>query len=315
MMPADEAEGAIMTQSVRGLDHAAHAVRDLDAAAEFYRKLGFSVGARNRHPWGTHNNIIQLPGFFIELLTLAEPDKLGDDGFSTMFASFADNFARRHDGLALLILESQNAGADVAAFKAAGISASDIMRFEREGKKPNGKTVKVGFSLAFAQDAHAPDIHFATCQQHFPENFWDPAFQKHANGAKAVTGVVLVADRPAEHRDFLLAYSGALSANEYVDGMRIDLPRGAIDVVTPAAYTQQYGLAAPATENGARLAALRFGVPDTAAIKSCLHAAGIRLATGGALPAPEPDVAVFNPDSGAVSVAVLGAALVFEWMS
>jgi catechol 2,3-dioxygenase-like lactoylglutathione lyase family enzyme len=301
-----------MAQSVRGLDHAAHAVRDLDAAAQFYRQLGFSVGARNRHPWGTHNHIIQLPGFFIELLTLAEPEKLGNDGFSTMFAKFANDFAKRHDGFALLILDSQNAGADVSAFKTAGIAASDIMRFEREAKKPDGKMVKVGFSLAFAQDTHAPDIHFCTCQQHFPENFWNPEFQKHANGAKSVNGIVLVAERPAEHRDFLLAYSGAPSADEYADGLRIELPRGAIDVVTPVAFTQQYGLATPTTENGARLAALRFGVADTAPIKSCLHASAIRLATGGALPAPEPDVAVFNPDSGAVCVPVLGAALVFE---
>jgi catechol 2,3-dioxygenase-like lactoylglutathione lyase family enzyme len=53
-------EGAAMT---RGLDHIVHAVRDLDAAAELYRSLGFTVGARNRHPWGTHNIIVQLPAF------------------------------------------------------------------------------------------------------------------------------------------------------------------------------------------------------------------------------------------------------------
>jgi len=34
----------------RGLDHIVHAVRDLDAAADLYRRLGFTVGARNRHP-------------------------------------------------------------------------------------------------------------------------------------------------------------------------------------------------------------------------------------------------------------------------
>ncbi|MBZ0147420.1 MAG: VOC family protein, partial [Pseudorhodoplanes sp.] len=62
----------------RGLDHIAHAVRDLDKAADFYRRIGFTVGTRNRHPWGTHNCIVQFPGFFIEILTLAEPDKLGD---------------------------------------------------------------------------------------------------------------------------------------------------------------------------------------------------------------------------------------------
>ena len=38
-----------------GLDHIVHAVRDIDAAAEFYVRAGFTVGGRNRHPWGTHN--------------------------------------------------------------------------------------------------------------------------------------------------------------------------------------------------------------------------------------------------------------------
>ncbi|HEX2538233.1 MAG TPA: VOC family protein, partial [Pseudolabrys sp.] len=33
----------------RGIDHIVHAVRDLDRAAELYRKLGFTVGARNKH--------------------------------------------------------------------------------------------------------------------------------------------------------------------------------------------------------------------------------------------------------------------------
>ena len=91
----------------RGLDHIVHAVRDLDAAAALYRGLGFTVGARNRHPWGTHNAIVQFPGFFIELVTLAEPDKLGDDFFSTGFGAYNGDFAKRHEGLSFLILESQ----------------------------------------------------------------------------------------------------------------------------------------------------------------------------------------------------------------
>jgi catechol 2,3-dioxygenase-like lactoylglutathione lyase family enzyme len=66
----------------RGPDHIVHAVRDLDAAADFYRRIGFTVGARNRHSWGTHNCIVQFPEFFIEILTLAEPEKLGNDYIS-----------------------------------------------------------------------------------------------------------------------------------------------------------------------------------------------------------------------------------------
>src|SRR3984893_9744211 len=69
--------GGEVTAMPRGLDHVVHAVRDLEAAAELYRRLGFSVGARNQHSWGTHNHLVQLPGFFVELLTVAEPQKLG----------------------------------------------------------------------------------------------------------------------------------------------------------------------------------------------------------------------------------------------
>ncbi|RYE71196.1 MAG: VOC family protein, partial [Hyphomicrobiales bacterium] len=52
----------------RGLDHLVIGVADLDAAGAFYDDLGFRVGARNRHPWGTENRIVQFPGAFLELI-------------------------------------------------------------------------------------------------------------------------------------------------------------------------------------------------------------------------------------------------------
>src|ERR671936_1510218 len=110
-----------------GLDHLVHAVRDLDAAADLYRRLGFTVGARNRHSWGTHNHLVQLPGFFIELLTVAEPEKLGTDGFSALFGTFNRLFLKDQEGLSLLILESQDAAADAARFRSAAIGVSDAM--------------------------------------------------------------------------------------------------------------------------------------------------------------------------------------------
>ena len=181
----------------RGLDHIVHAVRDLDAAAALYRDLGFTVGARNKHPWGTHNQIVQFPGFFIELLTLGDAGELGDDGFSQQFGVYNRDFAAGLEGLSMLVLESKDADADVADFRSAGIAASDKMRFEREGKRPDGTPVHVAFSLAFARDKAAAQARCFTCQQHFPENFWNPAFQSHANGAAGIGDVVLVANEPS----------------------------------------------------------------------------------------------------------------------
>jgi Glyoxalase-like domain len=263
-----------MAAMPRGLDHIVHAVRDLDAAAALYKSLGFTVGARNRHPWGTHNHIVQFPGFFIELLTLAEPDKLGDDGFSKLFGAYNGDFLKRHEGLSLLILESKDARADEAAFRAAGIAASDVMRFEREGRRPDGSAVKVAFSLAFAEDKRARDIHFCICQQHYPENFWNPSFQKHRNGATGIAGVVAVADDPAAHRGFFQSLTGA-AAKDGKDGFVVATPRGTIEVITPAAFTGRYGVAAPDTARGARLAAMRFAAADASLLLDAPEFAGI----------------------------------------
>ena len=115
----------------RGLDHVVHAARDLDAAVNLYRRLGFTVGARNRHAWGTHNHLVQLPGFFVELLTVAEPEKLGADGFSALFGTFNRVFLKDREGLSLLILESRDAVADAALFRQAGIAVSDALHFEQ----------------------------------------------------------------------------------------------------------------------------------------------------------------------------------------
>lgn len=257
----------------RGLDHIVHAVRDLNAAALLYRELGFTVGARNRHPWGTHNHIVQWPGFFIEVLTLAEPDKLGSDGFSKLFGAYNGEFIARGEGLSLLILESPDAAAAETEFRAAGIAASPAMRFDREGKRPDGTTVRVAFSLVFASDKNAPHIHFCVCQQHYPENFWNPAFQQHANGVTGIAGVVLAANEPARHREFLLAFTGAGSARDTDDGYTIDLPRGAIDVMTPAAFSRRFGMLPPDTALGARLSAIRLSGGE----------AGVKVALGAAL--------------------------------
>jgi hypothetical protein len=258
----------------RGLDHAVHAVRDLDSVAKLYRRLGFTVGARNRHAWGTHNHLVQLPGFFVELLAVAEPEKLGSDGFSALFGTFNRLFLKDQEGLSLVILESDDAAADAMRFQA-GIGVSDAMRFEREGKRPDGAPVKVGFSLAFARDAGAPAIGFAVCQQHFPENFWNPAFQQHPNTASAIEGVVLVADNPSDHHIFLSAFTGVRDLHATSSGVTAATARGDIKVMDPAAFRSHFGSEPPDISRGARIAAMQFRVRDRAALMAALDAGGI----------------------------------------
>ena len=282
-----------------GLDHVVHAVRDLAAAAEFYRRLGFTVGARNRHAWGTHNHLVQLPGFFVELLTVAEPEKLGSDGFSALFGTFNRLFLKDQEGLSMLILESDDATADAARFRSAGIGVSDTMRFEREGKRPDGSTVKVGFSLAFARDGKAPAIGFFASQQHFPENFWDPAFQQHTNTASAIEGAVLVAENPSEHRAFLSAFAGARDLSVTSSGITASTPRGNISVTEPVAFRSRFGTEPPDVSRGARLAAIQFRVRDRTALSAALR-------TGEIAAFSRMDATIVGPQTA------LGVTLIFQ---
>lgn len=283
----------------RGLDHVAHAVRDLDAGASLYRRLGFQVGARNRHSWGTHNYIVQTPGFFVELVTVAEPEKLGSDGISVLFGAFNRDFLKNHEGLSLLILESGDAAKDSQDFREASIAVSDAMRFEREAKRPDGSPVKVAFSLAFARDALAPEIGFAVCQQHYPENFWNPAFQTHANNVVRVGGAVLVAENPTDHHIFLSAFSGERELQSTSSGITVMTPRGDIQAMDPSAYRAHFGVEPPDIADGARLAALRFVTADIEAARAILESGKVaHVEHMGRL--------VVGPD------AAMGAAIVFE---
>lgn len=259
----------------RSLDHIVHAVHDLDAAAALYRRLGFRVGARNRHPWGTHNCIVQLPGFFVELLTVAEPEKLSNEGIPLLFGHYHRKFLEHRQGLSMLVLESADAVQDAAAFKTAGIGISDALSFEREAKRPDGGAVKVGFALAFARDDAAPEAAFMTCQQLYPENFWNPAFQIHSNGAQGIAGVVLVAEKPSDHHIFLSALAGERELHSTSLGLRVPTPRGDIEAMNPTAYRDRFGAESPDVRSGARLAAIRFAVADIGATADTLVQGGL----------------------------------------
>ena len=247
----------------RGLDHIVHAVRDLDATADLYQRLGFIVGARNRHSrsWGTQNHIVQFLGTYIELLAVTDTTGIAPHlarHFS--FGAFNRDWLVRGQGLSMLVLEGSGAS-DADAFRAAGIGDYELYEFERQGKRPDGTPVKLAFALAFASDPRAPGIGFFTCSQRDPENFWNPAFQCHANTAMAVAGVVLVAQVPSDHAEFLAAFAGA-DSRRTPDGVKITTPRGDIEVLTPAVFASRFDVSAPDISGGARLAALRFLVRD-----------------------------------------------------
>jgi catechol 2,3-dioxygenase-like lactoylglutathione lyase family enzyme len=259
-----------------GIDHIVHAVRDLDAAGALYRRLGFTVGARNRHDWGTHNLVVQFKTAFVELLEIGEPEKIPPHRVRFFsFGAFNRDYIRAREGLSMLVGKSSDAIADAASFEAAGISAFDVFDFAREGKRPDGSPVKVAFSLAFARDPSSPDLGFFVCQHHYPENFWNAKFQHHGNGAMGIPSVVMVADNPTDHHFFLKAFTGVSDLHSSSLGITARTENGDVEIMSPVAFRDQFGVTAQVGE-GMTLNAIRFGVADIGHTEATLAAGGIK---------------------------------------
>jgi glyoxalase-like protein len=274
-----------------GLDHIVHAVRDLDAVADFYRRAGFTVGARNRHSWGTHNRIVQLKNCYIELLEVAEPGKIvPHSGRSFSFGAYHRDFLAAQEGLAMLILNSSNATEDAHSFEASGIGSSKVFDFGREGTRPDGTPVKLAFSLAFASDPASPNVRFAVCQHHFPENFWDPAFQTHANGVQGMPGVALVAENAAGHDVFLKAFTGVSDLDASSTGITACTENGDVEIMRPVSFRDRFGTAPHVQGEGMTLNALRFEVADIAGVEALHRQHGIASKRHAGLTVP-PDIA------------------------
>jgi hypothetical protein len=230
----------------RGIDHLVLAVRDLDAARSRYAGWGFTLTPRAQHPFGTANSLVQLDGNFLELLAIDDPARIppaAPGGFS---------------------------------FAAAGLDAHPVLDFSRDARLPDGSTARVGFSLAFVTDARVPEAAFFTCQQHAPQHFWKPEFQRHANTARQVVEVVMVAPEPSALRPLFAGLQGADAASLADGQLDIRTARGgAISVMAPDRFARRFpdlGVAdAPRTPY---LAALRITVADAGAAQTAIGHGG-----------------------------------------
>jgi len=185
------------------IDHLVLCVHDLDRAGAFYERLGFTLTPCAQHPFGTANRLVQLQGSFLELLAVADrtriqPARPGQ--FS--FGSFNADFLSRREGFSMLVFPSEDARQDQRTFVERGLDTYAPFDFSRQARLPDGSAVTVSFSLAFVTHAAMPDAAFFVCQQHAPQYFWKPEYQRHANGSCSVTEIVMAADAPARFADF-----------------------------------------------------------------------------------------------------------------
>ena len=195
----------------RAFDHIVVAVRDLDDATAKFEALGFTLTPRAYHEdrMGTSNRIAQfVTQNFIELLEVDRPDKLAPHDFAAAPPFFSFGAHNREvlaarEGMSMLVFSGVDARADIASFADRGVTTYAPFDFERQARLPDGQSVTVAFSLAFATSPDMPGVAFFVCQNRAPEYFWKPAFQSHQNGALGIEAVYLASPEPDRDAAFI----------------------------------------------------------------------------------------------------------------
>jgi catechol 2,3-dioxygenase-like lactoylglutathione lyase family enzyme len=259
------------------IDHLVLCVDDLEGARAFYQRLGFTLTPRGEQPFGTANHLAQLHGNFLELLAVADRTRIPAprrEHFS--FGGFNAGFLGRRQGMSMLVFPTDDARQDQQMFASRGLETYAPFDFSRPARLPGGGEAIVSFSLAFVTHPSAPEAAFFACQQHTPQLFWKPEYQRHANGARSVVEVMMVADTPALLADFFgrLLDPAAVTSNE--DGLRIALEGGAIMILDPEQVKARHALT---EENligtGPRFAGFAVAVRDMDGVEASLQTENI----------------------------------------
>jgi catechol 2,3-dioxygenase-like lactoylglutathione lyase family enzyme len=188
------------------LDHVAHFVPDLAAAARLLESLGFTPTPESAHraqgaPAGTSNRCLMFEDGYVEILapTLSTPN--------------ADRVRRhmaRYDGVHLACFGTPDARFEHARLAAQGFEPEPVVDLQRT--VDGGETVR--FSVVYVPPDRMPEGRVQYVQQLTPEVIWKDRFVSHANGITGLTAVYVVADDPAATAARWARFSGLLPRSE-----------------------------------------------------------------------------------------------------
>jgi Glyoxalase-like domain len=184
----------VALKNVIGIDHAVVMVKNLDGAAENWKRLGFTLSPRGTHSvhMGTGNYTIMLDPDYIELLGVLAP---------TEHNAPARAFLEKREGIERVAFTAVDSAAGAEEIRARGFSPIGPTDFERPVTMPNGTLSAAKFRTFQWPVAEAPGgMRIFACQHKTRETVWIPELMKHANGARRLRQVLLVAPEPASSR-------------------------------------------------------------------------------------------------------------------
>ncbi|SHL40250.1 Glyoxalase-like domain-containing protein [Bradyrhizobium lablabi] len=180
-------------KNVIGIDHAVVVVRDLDQAAENWKRLGFTVSPRGTHSakMGSGNYTIMLDADYIELLGV-----LVATDHNAPTRAFLE---KRGEGVERIAFTAVDSAAGAEEIRAHGYDAVGPIDFERPVTMPDGSLSAAKFRVFQWPIAEAPaGLRIFACEHKTRETVWIPELMKHANGARRLRQTLVVSPEPAE---------------------------------------------------------------------------------------------------------------------
>jgi hypothetical protein len=183
----------VALRNVVGIDHAVVAVKDLDKAAENWRRLGFTVSPRGTHSakMGSGNATIMLDPDYLELVGV-----LVETEHNAPTRAF---LAKRGEGIERIAFTALDSAAGAEEIRARGYEPVGPTDFERPVMMPGGSLSAAKFRIFQWPIAEAPGgLRIFACQHKTRETVWIPELMKHANGAKGLKQALVVSPEPAK---------------------------------------------------------------------------------------------------------------------
>jgi hypothetical protein len=176
----------VALKNIIGIDHAVVMVKELDRAAENWKRLGFTVSPRGTHSahMGSGNHTIMFDPDYMELLGVLT---------ETEHNAPARAFLAKHGyGIERIAFTAIDSAAGAEEIRARGYAPIGPTDFERPVTMPDGTLSPAKFRTFQWPTAEAPGgVRIFACQHKTRETVWIAELMKHANGAKRLRRVLI----------------------------------------------------------------------------------------------------------------------------
>ena len=227
------------------LDHIAHFVPEVDAASRALESLGFTLTPFSPHshrltpggplvPAGTGNRCVMFNDGFLEFLTPTGDTAIADQLRTAM---------ARYVGVHLVAFGTDDAAGDYARLEREGFKPGTPVALQRPIGTPDGEDT-ARFTVVRVPPGTMAEGRIQFCQHHTRQLLWQPRWMHHANGAIALSAVMLCVADPAEAAARYARYTGLEAVNRG-DAHCLATARGTLVFMTPASVEDMLGAVPP----------------------------------------------------------------------